>query len=225
MSQIQAFKCLNSACKHVRAESCPCYIRSSCTEVTHLQSAAGASAGSNTLGVAGSGLGCSGDAIGTGLGNGLQGLGLPKSDAGKPGACCASQERHRRMRRLPLHFCALGSPGRRPKHLARSCSNSDVRRPASVVGRGSSANVSVCMSEDVRQGIACRRWNACAPHRVQAHSLGSLSGTGLWKGSSHGAQRLCLAASTAPVARLTAHSTAAQVVTHAGSGGSAHLSW
>lgn len=54
-------------------------------------------------------------------------------------------------------------------------------------------------------------------------ALGSLSGTGLWKGISQGAQRLCLAASAAPVDRLTAHSTAAHVVTHAGSGGSAHL--
>ncbi len=54
-------------------------------------------------------------------------------------------------------------------------------------------------------------------------ALGSLSGTGLWKGISQGAQRLCLAASAAPVERLTAHSTAAHVVTHAGSGGSAHL--
>ena len=58
---------------------------------------------------------------------------------------------------------------------------------------------------------------------MQLGSLGALSGTGLWNGSSQGAQRLCLAASTAPVATLTAHSTAAQVVTHAGSGGRAHL--
>lgn len=97
----------------------------------HLLSSVGVSPGTSAIGVAGSRLGCSGDAMGTGLGgNGLQGLGLPNSDAGEPSACCASQERHRRTRRLPLHFCALGRPGRRPKHLARSCSNSDVRRPA-----------------------------------------------------------------------------------------------
>ena len=167
---------------------------------------------------------CSGGAGPAGAG--LQGLKLLKSTAGEPAACSASHEWHRRIRRPPLHFCAFGRPGRRPKHLARSCSNSDVSRPAQrgpwKVGR--LASMSALQGRTI---VYIARTSAHSqPQRcpgMQLGSLGSLSGTGLWNGSSQGAQRLCLAASTAPVATLTAHSTAAQVVTHAGSGGKAHL--
>lgn len=80
----------------------------------------------------GSGLGCSGDAMGSGLmGGPPQGLGLPKSVAGEPRELWASQELQRRSRRLPLHFCALGRPGRRPKQRVRMCSNSAISRPVS----------------------------------------------------------------------------------------------
>jgi hypothetical protein len=165
-----------------------------------------------------SGLGCSGDAMGTGLrGKEPQRLGLPKSAAGEPSACCESQELHRRMRRLPLHFCALGRPGRRPKHLARSCSNSDVRRPAQGRTMMSSTSGSP-VHRTLERCSACR-----CTCRKRGRKRATKPLTGLWKGSSQGAQRLCFAASIAPVAMLIAHSTAAHVVTQAGSGGRAHL--
>jgi hypothetical protein len=117
-------------------------------EPAHLWSGGGA--------VPASGHCCNGGGVGAGLaGAGLQELKLLKSTTGEPAACCPSQEWHRRMRRLPLHFCAFGRPGRRPKHLARSCSNSDVSRPVQkspqkVMGRTSTAVPSIAGCSSVR---------------------------------------------------------------------------